>query len=90
MARRQTKSEMQHERAVAAGPLGGTGPLASPASTNSDPVYPVEVLLENAKAMFGVPPYTIVGAMVNAPTKAAYAVSEVQAYLDSIGSVPIR
>ena len=90
MTKRKKKSEVQQERAMAAGSEGGAVAIAAPTPTKKDPVYPVEVILENSKAMFGVPSYTIVGAMVNAPTKEAYAVSEVQAYLDAIGSNRIR
>lgn len=89
MSRRKTKNDVKNER-IAAAVGTSPSPIAGPKGSQSDPVLPLDVLLENAKALFGVPSYTIRGAMSSAPVKEAYAVSEVRAYLDRIKSMPIR
>ena len=85
MARRVKKEEEKLEAAAAASPT----PQA-PTSSREDPLYPLEVYLENCKPMFGKQRYVVVGALhgVTIPPE-GITKSHMQALIDRFLTKPL-
>jgi len=82
MARRITKEELRQQ-------AGNSAPVVEPAY-RGEPVYPLQVYLDNAKAMLGVERYTIVGAVSDRDNPSGeYTKSEIQALVIRFLNTPL-
>lgn len=85
MTKRPKKSEVKAAAIAAAAP-----PVPAPPAPKAEARYPVEVWLEDPKALLGVARYTIVGALsdVDIPEH-GFTKSELEAYIGRFLSKPV-